>query len=165
MVTDPYDVLGLPADADDEAIRRKYLELVRQFTPDQNPEKFAQVRSAYEALKDLNTRLGTACRPRSPRNHRRSDRRYVRSRRRVPWRRCCGQAALTPAEIEAALSEFRLAGATRRASPNRWTCRAPVDCTPWSPSSPQCQEVNLQTRAVRTQQEQSARCASGTAMR
>jgi curved DNA-binding protein CbpA len=57
MVTDPYDVLGLPADADDEAIRRKYLELVRQFTPDQNPEKFAQVRSAYEALKDLNTRL------------------------------------------------------------------------------------------------------------
>jgi curved DNA-binding protein CbpA len=57
MVTDPYDVLGLPADADDDAIRRRYLELVRQFTPDQNPEKFAQVRSAYEALKDLNTRL------------------------------------------------------------------------------------------------------------
>ena len=57
MVNDPYDVLGLPADADDDAIRRRYLELVRQFTPEQNPEKFAQVRSAYEALKDLNTRL------------------------------------------------------------------------------------------------------------
>ena len=57
MVDDPYDVLGLPADADDETIRRRYLELVRQFTPEQNPEKFAQVRSAYEALKDLNTRL------------------------------------------------------------------------------------------------------------
>ena len=57
MVNDPYDILGLPADADDEAIRRKYLEMVRQFTPEQSPEKFAQVRSAYEALKDLNTRL------------------------------------------------------------------------------------------------------------
>ena len=57
MVTDPYGEMGLPTDADDNAIRRKYLELVRQFTPDQHPEKFARVRAAYEALKDLNTRL------------------------------------------------------------------------------------------------------------
>ncbi len=57
MVNDPYAVLELPADADDEAIRRKYLELVRQFTPEHEPEKFAAVRQAYEALKDLNTRL------------------------------------------------------------------------------------------------------------
>ncbi len=57
MVMDPYAVLELPADADDEAIRRKYLEMVRQYTPEREPEKFAAVRSAYEALKDLNTRL------------------------------------------------------------------------------------------------------------
>ena len=57
MVNDPYEVLGLSTDASDDAIRRRYLELVRQFTPEQNPEKFAQVRSAYEALKDLNTRI------------------------------------------------------------------------------------------------------------
>jgi curved DNA-binding protein CbpA len=54
---DPYAVLGLPDDADDETIRRRYLELVRQFTPEQHPERFAAVRSAYEALKDLDTRL------------------------------------------------------------------------------------------------------------
>src|SRR5687767_14568835 len=54
---DPYAVLGLPADADDEAIRRRYLELVRQFTPEQNPERFAAVRQAYESLRDLDTRL------------------------------------------------------------------------------------------------------------
>ena len=54
---DAFSVLGLPPDSDDTAIRRRYLELVRQFTPEHHPQKFAQVREAYERLKDLNTRL------------------------------------------------------------------------------------------------------------
>jgi curved DNA-binding protein CbpA len=54
---DPYTVLGLPDDSDDEAIRRRYLELVRQFSPERHPEKFAAVRAAYDSLRDLNTRL------------------------------------------------------------------------------------------------------------
>jgi len=57
MVNDPYFVLEVPADADDGAIRRKYLELVRRFPPEQNPERFAAIRAAYEALKDVNTRV------------------------------------------------------------------------------------------------------------
>jgi curved DNA-binding protein CbpA len=56
-VTDPYEVLGLPADSDDEAIRRRYLELVRQHPPEKSPEKFAAVRRAYDSLRDLDTRL------------------------------------------------------------------------------------------------------------
>ena len=56
-MTDPYDILELPADADDEAIRGRYLELVHRFPPEQNPERFAAVRAAYESLRDLNTRL------------------------------------------------------------------------------------------------------------
>jgi curved DNA-binding protein CbpA len=56
-MSDPYAVLGLPADSDDDTIRRRYLELVRQFSPEQHPEKFAAVRQAYESLRDLNTRL------------------------------------------------------------------------------------------------------------
>jgi curved DNA-binding protein CbpA len=56
-MTDPYQVLGLPADSDDEAIRRRYLELVRQFSPEHHPQQFAAVRAAYEQLRDLNTRL------------------------------------------------------------------------------------------------------------
>ncbi len=56
-MTDPYAVLYLPADSDDDTIRRRYLELVRQFSPEQHPEKFAVIRQAYENLKDLNTRL------------------------------------------------------------------------------------------------------------
>jgi DnaJ-class molecular chaperone len=57
MVSDPHAILGVPADADDETIRRKYLELVRQYPPEQQPEKFAQIRGAYEAVKDVHTRL------------------------------------------------------------------------------------------------------------
>jgi curved DNA-binding protein CbpA len=56
-MTDPYQVLGLPPDCDDETIRRRYLELVRQYSPEHHPEKFAAVRAAYEELRDLNTRL------------------------------------------------------------------------------------------------------------
>ncbi|MBM4073278.1 MAG: molecular chaperone DnaJ [Planctomycetes bacterium] len=54
---DPYAALGLPADADDEAIRRRYLELVRQYPPERAPEKFAAIRKAYDSLRDLDTRL------------------------------------------------------------------------------------------------------------
>lgn len=49
---DPYETLGLPPSADEAEIRRKYLELVRQFPPDRAPEKFAAVREAYDALRD-----------------------------------------------------------------------------------------------------------------
>ena len=56
-MADPYTVLGVPADADDEAIRRRYLELARTFTPEQHPERFAAVRHAYEQLKDVEARV------------------------------------------------------------------------------------------------------------
>jgi preprotein translocase subunit Sec63 len=56
-MTDPFAVLGISAELDDEAIRRRYLELVKQFPPERQPEKFAEIRRAYEALRDLDARL------------------------------------------------------------------------------------------------------------
>jgi curved DNA-binding protein CbpA len=56
-MTDAYAILGLPPDSDDDAIRRRYLQLVKEFPPDRHPEKFAEIRRAYESLKDLDTRL------------------------------------------------------------------------------------------------------------
>jgi curved DNA-binding protein CbpA len=56
-MTDPYTVLGLSPDDDDEAIRRRYLELVRKFSPEHHPERFAAIRSAYESLRDATTRV------------------------------------------------------------------------------------------------------------
>jgi curved DNA-binding protein CbpA len=54
---DPHRVLGLAADADDETIRRRYLELVRQFSPEHHPEKFVAIRAAYERLRDRDARV------------------------------------------------------------------------------------------------------------
>ena len=56
-MADPYDVLGLDPGSDDAEIRRRYLELVRQYPPDQHPERFAAVRAAYDQLRDPVTRL------------------------------------------------------------------------------------------------------------
>ncbi|MFO0926831.1 MAG: J domain-containing protein [Gemmataceae bacterium] len=56
-MTDPYEVLGLPADSDDETIRRRYLELVKEFPPALHPERFAAVRAAYDSLRDHKTRV------------------------------------------------------------------------------------------------------------
>ena len=56
-MSNPYAVLGLSADCDDETIRRRYLELVKQNPPEHQPEKFAAIRAAYESLRDLDTRL------------------------------------------------------------------------------------------------------------
>src|SRR5215204_4818228 len=54
---DPYEVLGLPPDSDDEAIRRRYLELVKHYPPAHHPEKFGAIRAAYDRLRDLKTRV------------------------------------------------------------------------------------------------------------
>jgi curved DNA-binding protein CbpA len=56
-MSNPYEEMGLSADCDDDAIRRRYLELVRQFTPERHPERFAAIRAAYESLRNLDTRL------------------------------------------------------------------------------------------------------------
>lgn len=56
-MTDPYEVLGLAPDSDDDSIRRRYLEMVKEFSPERNPEKFTAIRQAYEALKSLDVRL------------------------------------------------------------------------------------------------------------
>ena len=56
-MTDPYSVLGVSPQSDDETIRKRYLELVRQFSPEQHPQRFAAVRAAYDAVRDLNRRV------------------------------------------------------------------------------------------------------------
>lgn len=57
MHDDPYEVLGLTAGADEATIRQTYLDLVRKFPPDREPEQFARVRAAYDALRDPVVRL------------------------------------------------------------------------------------------------------------
>lgn len=56
---DPFEVLGLSREAGDADIRRRYLELVREFPPDRAPERFAAIRAAYDELRDPVSRLET----------------------------------------------------------------------------------------------------------
>ena len=50
--SDPFATLGLPQDAGEAEIRNRYLELVKKYPPDRDPEKFREVRSAFEAVQD-----------------------------------------------------------------------------------------------------------------
>jgi len=45
-------VLGVSADATEEQIRQRYLALVREFPPEQEPKRFAEIRAAYDQLRD-----------------------------------------------------------------------------------------------------------------
>lgn len=47
----PFLVLEVPEEADDAAVRSAYLDLVRRFPPDSQPERFQAIAQAYEAIK------------------------------------------------------------------------------------------------------------------
>lgn len=49
---DPFLVLGVSQNAGESEVRARYLELVKQFPPEREPEKFREIRAAYEAVKD-----------------------------------------------------------------------------------------------------------------
>jgi len=57
IMNDPFAVLDLPEDSDDEAIQKRYLALVRRYSPEREPERFAEIRAAYEAIRDRRERV------------------------------------------------------------------------------------------------------------
>ncbi len=52
VIADPHRVLGLPQNASAEEIRVRYLELVKEFPPERDADRFREIRAAYEAAKD-----------------------------------------------------------------------------------------------------------------
>jgi len=59
-VRDPYGVLGLDRHASEAEIKRAYFQLVRHFPPEREPEKFRDIRTAYEQLRDAESRARIA---------------------------------------------------------------------------------------------------------
>ena len=51
MRTD-YEILGLQENASQAEIKRAYFRLIRQYTPEKDPERFQEIRRAYENLKE-----------------------------------------------------------------------------------------------------------------
>lgn len=45
-----YEILGVAKDADEKAIKKAYFRLVKKFSPEKDPEKFKEIREAYEYL-------------------------------------------------------------------------------------------------------------------
>ncbi len=56
-MSDPYLILGVPPDADDATIHAAYLVGLKRWPPDRNPQRFAALRTAYEALRTRRDRL------------------------------------------------------------------------------------------------------------
>ena len=53
-----YRILGTNSNAGEELIKQRYLEKVREFPPEENPEEFKVIRKAYDTLKDPFKRSG-----------------------------------------------------------------------------------------------------------
>lgn len=49
---DYYKILGLEQGASQKDIKKAYFALVRKYSPEEDPEKFREIREAYERLKD-----------------------------------------------------------------------------------------------------------------
>ncbi len=56
-MNDPFCILNIPETANDNDIRKAYLKLVKQFPPEQAPEQFKRIRSAYDCIKNERSRL------------------------------------------------------------------------------------------------------------
>ncbi|MEO1603547.1 MAG: DnaJ domain-containing protein, partial [Pseudomonadota bacterium] len=48
---DPYELLGVARDADERALRKAYVRLIKRFRPETDPDSFKRIHAAYERAK------------------------------------------------------------------------------------------------------------------
>ena len=53
----PFDILSVSKDATDALIKKAYLQQVRQYPPERDPEQFQKIRDAFEMIKTQSQRL------------------------------------------------------------------------------------------------------------
>lgn len=56
--------LGVPSDADERTIKRAYSQLIKQHRPDEDPQRFSEIRQAFEAARQA--KKGASTRPAQP---------------------------------------------------------------------------------------------------
>jgi curved DNA-binding protein CbpA len=55
-INNPWLILGVGDDADDEAIKAAWLKWIKRYPPDRDPHRFQQIQQAYERLKNRRLR-------------------------------------------------------------------------------------------------------------
>jgi len=58
-----YLVFDLPHDASEEKIREAYLEKVKKYPPEKNPQQFRKMTQAYESIKNNRIRIHNQLHP------------------------------------------------------------------------------------------------------
>jgi len=53
----PYIILGVPLNADNQCIRQAYLTAIKTATPDTHPEQFKKIQAAYDKIKNEQSRI------------------------------------------------------------------------------------------------------------
>lgn len=53
----PFEILELDENSDDATIKTAYLKKVRQYPPEQFPQRFQKIRVAFESIQNKNARL------------------------------------------------------------------------------------------------------------
>ncbi len=53
----PFEILGIGPESGDAAVRKAYLDKVRRFSPEKDPEAFKKIQAAYEQVKDERSRI------------------------------------------------------------------------------------------------------------
>ena len=56
-MNNPFEILEVSQDANDEIIRQAYLKKVQQYPPEHAPEQFQRIRAAFEAIQTPLQRL------------------------------------------------------------------------------------------------------------
>jgi len=51
-----YEILGIEENADEKAIKKAYFKLIRTYSPEKDPERFQEIRAAYERLTEEKNR-------------------------------------------------------------------------------------------------------------
>jgi len=56
-MTDPYLILGVSPEADDDGIQAAYLAAIKRCPPERDAQRFAEIRAAYETIRTRKDRL------------------------------------------------------------------------------------------------------------
>lgn len=54
---DPFFLLGVTRESDDETVRKAYLEKIRRWPPEHHPERFQKISQAYSMIQTRKKRL------------------------------------------------------------------------------------------------------------